>query len=327
MMTPRHRAALIGCGDISAVHLAGILACGSELVALCDTDPARLAAAAPALTAIERVSDHRALLGRDDVDVVHVVTPHDQHVPVALDFIGQRTPVLIEKPLAASLAEAERLVAATASAGARVGVTYQNRYNATSRAAKELITSGRFGRVTQALGRVLWHRTADYYRARPWRGTWDGSGGGVLINQAIHTIDLVQWLVGDVVDATGMWGTYGLADTIEVEDTATVAMTHASGVRSVLLATNLNPTNDPPMIEIALEGGTLRLGHELVITAADGTTETITESRTATGARSYWGASHGDLIADFHRDLTGEFWINPAEAYKSLWILKQVLGR
>ncbi|MFX4271286.1 Gfo/Idh/MocA family protein [Propionibacteriaceae bacterium Y1685] len=325
-MTGR-RTALIGCGDISRLHIPGIAGCGSELVALCDTDPDRLAAAAPELTETERVTDHRALLGRDDIDVVHIATPHDQHVPMALDFIGQGIPVLTEKPLAASLAEAERLVAATASSGVRVGVSYQNRYKSTSRAAKDLIDSGRFGKVTGAMARVLWHRTREYYNDRPWRGTWQGSGGGVLINQAIHTIDMLQWLVGDVSEATGTWGTYGLADTIEVEDTATIAMTHASGVRSLMLATNLNVSNDPVTVEVALEGGSLHLGKDLVITDADGTTETMREEVTASGTRAYWGASHGDLIADFHSELTGEFWINPAEAYKSLWILKQVLGR
>jgi len=79
---------------------------------------------------------------------------------------------------------------------------------------------------------VFWHRTAQYYRDRPWRGTWIGGGGGLLMNQAIHTLDLLQWLVGDVESVAGSVSTRSLADVIEVEDTAEITLNHASGVRS-----------------------------------------------------------------------------------------------
>lgn len=321
------RTAVIGCGDISRLHFKGLAENGAELVAVCDTNPDALAAAVPDLD-VRRVTDHRELLDAG-LDVVHVSTPHNQHVPVAVDFLEAGIPVLTEKPIAASLAEGQRLVETAARTGTKVAVCFQNRYNVQSRAAKEIITSGRFGGVVRGSAAMMWQRTPEYYRAKPWRGTKEGSGGGLLINQAIHTIDMLQWLIGEVTEVGGQAGTYGLADVIEVEDTATVVMTHgAGGPRSVLSASNLHATNNPVVVNVQLEGALLTMGEDLLITLPDGSTEVVEGTPRATGERAYWGNSHGLLIKDFHDTLDdpNPFWIDAAEGYKSLWILKQVLG-
>lgn len=321
------RTAVVGCGDISRLHFKGLADNGADLVAVCDTDAGALAAAVPDLD-VQRVTDHRELLDAG-IEVVHVSTPHNQHVPVAVDFLEAGIPVLTEKPIAASLAEGQRLIDTAARTGTKVGVCFQNRYNAQAQAAKEIVASGKYGSVLRGDGSVLWQRTPEYYRAKPWRGTKEGSGGGLLINQAIHTIDMLQWLIGDVTAVTGHAGTYGLADVIEVEDTATVVMTHGEGgPRSVLTASNLHATNAPVVVNLQLEGAQLTMGQDLTVTLPDGTTEVAEGAPRATGARSYWGNSHGQLIKDFHDTLDDPtpFWIDAAEGYKSLWILKQVLG-
>jgi len=322
------RTAVIGCGDISRLHFKGLTENEADLVAVCDTDPGALAAAVPDRTDVKRVSDHRELLDAG-IEVVHVSTPHNQHVPVAVDFLEAGIPVLTEKPIAASLAEGQRLVDTAARTGTKVGVCFQNRYNAQAQAAKKIISSGTYGPVVRGSGSVLWQRTPEYYRAKPWRGSKEGSGGGLLINQAIHTLDMLQWLIGDVTEVGGHAGTYGLADVIEVEDTATVVMTHGEGgPRSVLTASNLHATNNPVVVSIQLEGALLTMAQDLTVTLPDGTSETVEGAPRATGARSYWGNSHGLLIKDFHDHLEdpAPFWIDAAEGYKSLWILKQVLG-
>ena len=113
----------------------------------------------------------------------------------------------------------------------------------------------------------MWHRDADYYRSRPWRGTWAGGGGGLMMNQAIHTVDLLQWLVGDVVVARrqrldpGSW-----AETIEVEDTAEFVAEHANGARSVFYATLANAVNAPVTLDIVTEKATLSLRGDLTVT-------------------------------------------------------------
>jgi len=217
-------------------------------------------------------------------------------------------------------------VAAAERGRAKIAVCFQNRYNTTAAAMHQRLSTGELGRVLGAAATVCWHRTADYYRARPWRGTWAGSGGGLLMNQAIHTIDLLQWLLGDVTAVAGHASTRALADVIEVEDTAELALVHAGGARSVFYGTLAHAANAPVTIEVIAEQATLRLGSDLRISHADGRVEVIAERRTATGEHSYWGVSHDLLIRDFYARIgeTAPFWISPREALKSLRIVKDV---
>ncbi|WP_433872645.1 Gfo/Idh/MocA family protein [Saccharopolyspora sp. CA-218241] len=321
-------AAVIGCGDVSTVHLEAIEAVGSELVAVCDTDPEVLAAAVERC-GVPGFADHRALLAQVRPDVAHICTPHHQHVPVALDLLDAGVHVLVEKPLAHTLAAAERLVAAAERNPARIGVCFQNRYNATAQAARELLDSGELGAVLGATATVLWTRTPDYYLAKPWRGRWATAGGGLLINQAIHTLDLVQWLVGDVVDVRGRAATRLHGDVIEVEDTAELLLTHDGGARSVVFGSLANVVHAPVTIDITAERGSLSLRGDLTTTHADGRVETVRERRAPSNGRAYWGASHEALIRDFHARLGEDepFWISPREAMKSLRVLTDVYAQ
>ncbi len=322
-------AALIGCGDVSAVHLEAIAALdGIELVAVCDTDPDRLAAAAGAL-AVPGFADHRQLLDRIRPDVVHICTPHDQHVQVAIDCLERGVHVITEKPLADTVKDGQLLIEAAERNPAKIAVCFQNRYNAGVAAMHRLLTSGEIGEVTGAAATVMWHRTAEYYRDRPWRGRWSTSGGGLLMNQAIHTVDLVQWLVGPVTRVRGHAATHLLKDVIEVEDTAEMVLQHANGARSVFYATVANTVNAPVTLDITTERATLSLRGDLTVSYSDGRVEVVPERRAASGGRSYWGVSHELLIRDFY-DRLGDpepFWISPAEAAKSLAIVKDVYAQ
>ena len=206
---------------------------------------------------------------------------------------------------------------------------FQNRYNLPVLAMRAAIESGDIGDIVAAHATVFWHRTAQYYRDRPWRGTWIGGGGGLLMNQAIHTLDLLQWLVGDVESVAGSVSTRSLADVIEVEDTAEITLNHASGVRSLFYATLANGVNSPVTIDIVTERATLQLRGDLTITHANGSVETVAESPARLGERSYWGISHQVLIRDFYDHLGdgAPFWINPREAFKSLRIIKDVYAQ
>ncbi|WP_307834571.1 Gfo/Idh/MocA family protein [Paractinoplanes lichenicola] len=291
------------------VHLAAIEKLGAPLVGVCDSR-----------------GDYRALLDEVRPDVVHICTPHDQHVPVALAALERGVHVLLEKPVANTIEQADLLVAAAKDHPAlKVGVCLQNRYNLTSQAVHELLTSGEMGRVRGASASVLWHRDAAYYAARPWRGVRERSGGGVLINQAIHTLDLVQWLLGEVTAVRGHAGQYGGASG-DVEDTAHLVLDHAGGARSVFFATTTNAVDSPVTIEITAERGTLLIRGDLTVAYADGRVETIAELAPEGGGRAYWGASHELLIADFYRSLNdpGPFWIGLEEALKSQHLLDEI---
>ena len=320
------RAAVIGCGDVSTVHFEAVAKLdGAELVGVCDPHPGRLAAAAE-FYGVPGFADHQSLLDAVRPEVVHICTPHNQHASIAVDCLERGVNVIVEKPLAHTVAEGRRLVDAASRGNAKIAICFQNRYNATSQAMHSLLASGELGAVMGAAASVMWQRSADYYLSRPWRGSWEGGGGGLLMNQAIHTVDLLQWLVGDVVEVRGNAATRFLGGTIEVEDTAEFIAEHAGGARSVFYATLGHAYNAPVTLEVVTEKAVLSLRGDLTVTYEDGRVDVIPERRSDTGGRSYWGVSHELLINDFYGRLDDAepFWISPAEAEKSLRIIKDV---
>ncbi|MFI2566469.1 Gfo/Idh/MocA family protein [Paenarthrobacter sp. NPDC018779] len=322
-------AAVIGCGDVSSVHLAALATMAdAELVAVCDTNPERLEAAAAA-HGVPGYASHLDLLEKVRPDVVHICTPHHLHASIAADCLEAGVGVIVEKPLAHTLEEGRRLIEVAERSTAKIAVCFQNRYNATSQAMRELLDGGTLGQVLGASATVMWHRTGDYYRDRPWRGTWAGGGGGLMMNQAIHTVDLLQWLVGDVAKVEGHASTRALAGVIEVEDTTEFVAEHENGARSVFFATLANAVNAPVTLDIVTENATLSLRGELTVTYADGRVDVIPERTLESGGRAYWGVSHELLIRDFYAKLhhPEPFWISPAEAAKSLRIVKDVYAQ
>jgi UDP-N-acetyl-2-amino-2-deoxyglucuronate dehydrogenase len=320
------RAAVIGCGDVSVVHFDALESLlGVLLVGVCDTDPKRLATAVTTRE-VPGYGDHLTLLEEVRPDVVHICTPHNQHAAVAADCLERGVHVILEKPLAHTLDEGRRLVEVAERGSAKIAVCLQNRYNAGAQAMRRLLSSGELGKVLGCAATVLWHRSADYYLSRPWRGTWHGSGGGLLMNQAIHTVDLLQWLVGEVTAASGQVATRVLGDVIEVEDTAEFVLEYRCGARSVFYATLANVINAPVTLDIVTERATLHLRGDLEVNYSDGRIDRVPERRTATGGRAYWGASHELLIKDFYNRLDEDapFWISPREAEKSLRIVKSI---
>lgn len=319
-------AAIIGCGDVSTIHTEALATMDdASIIAVCDTDEQRLAVAADK-HGVPGFTDHLTLLQTSRPDVVHICTPHNQHASPAIDFLERGVNVIVEKPLAHNESEGQRLIHVAEQSTAKIAVCFQNRYNTTTQTMHTLLSSGELGAVLGASATVLWHRTASYYQDRPWRGTWAGGGGGLLMNQAIHTVDLLQWLLGDVTSVSGHAATRFLGDTIEVEDTAEFVADHAGGVRSVFYATLANAVNAPVSIDVVTEKATLSLRGELTVSHADGRMDVIAERQAPSGGRAYWGVSHELLIRDFYAQLDRPepFWISPREAAKSLRIVQDV---
>ncbi len=319
-------AAVVGIGDISALHLDALRANPAiELVGVCDLHPERAEAAGRAFS-VPFFTDHRELLRAVAPQVVHITTPHDQHVPVALDALDAGAHVLTEKPIGQSVAAGRRLVERCAASDRKVGVVFQNRYNPTAVAIREVLTSGALGPIAGARAAVWWFRPSTYYTAAPWRSRWDTAGGGVLINQAIHTLDLLVWFLGVPAAVKGVAATLALPGVIEVEDTATIVIDHDSGVRSTLFATNGHHTNADVELEVTGRDGSVRLvGGEAWLTDGSGTRRIATDAQ-AGGERSYWGKGHALLIDDFHARLDDPepFWIGPADGLVPLQVLREV---
>ncbi len=329
MSADRLRVAVVGCGDIAQVHLDAILADGDvDAVGVADVDADRCAAAAQRAEC-PAFRDLTALLDAVAPDVVHVCTPHHLHAAMAQECLARNVSVLLEKPIAHTLADGERLAIAAEDSAAVLGVCFQNRYNDTSRALRDLLDRGSLGAVSGGRASVSWFRDAAYYRRREWRGRWATAGGGVLMNQAIHTLDLLQWYLGPVTDVRGVAATLALCGVIEVEDTAAVRLRHRTPtgeITSVFHATNGDVENAPVTVEIMTEHARVRLETNLTVTHNDGQVEILRPSTPVTGEKAYWGASHGLLIEDFYRHVRAgkPFWIDAAAGLETLRIIDAV---
>ena len=207
------RAAIIGLGVIGKVHYNVLKSMGEEIVALCDINPEKLGEYEGA----KKYLNYKIMLDSEKIDVVHVCTPHYLHAEMVIYALNKGINVLCEKPLCISSEEIEAVLEAEKNSSAQLGVCFQNRYNETSRFAKGCLEDKK---INYAFGIVRWHRDKAYYDSAEWRGKKATEGGGVLINQAIHTLDLLEWIAGGAKTACGETFQLKLKDVIEVEDTA-----------------------------------------------------------------------------------------------------------
>ncbi|MDD0856810.1 Gfo/Idh/MocA family oxidoreductase [Arthrobacter alpinus] len=192
----RLRVGIVGCGNISRNHIEAFSAIdNTEVVAVCDVDLARAQSTAKAWNIGTAVDSVAALLALG-LDIVSVCTPHPTHETVVVEAAAAGVHVLCEKPISVDVASAERMVAACEAAGVKFGVLFQRRFWPAARQLRDAIDDGTLGVPILGQVSVLLHREAEYYSADAWRGTWETDGGGVLMTQAIHYIDLLQWYMG-----------------------------------------------------------------------------------------------------------------------------------
>ena len=280
--------AVVGLGVIGRAH-ARILRERGELYAVCDVDPARLTAYADLLCE----TDYLRLMDELHPEAVHICTPHYLHAPMVIAALERNIHVLCEKPLCIHSEEIDEILAAEAASKAMLGVCFQNRYNPANRYVKELLAERT---VKAGTASVVWRRSASYYAADAWRGKWATEGGGVLINQAIHTLDLLQWFLGMPEELSATVSNLSHKDSIEVEDTASVF--GSGGAEFSLFATTASHADFPVEINLATEEGSIRiLPHEVTV---DGETRTFPHEAMLYGKPCY-GAGHALLIEDFYR--------------------------
>ncbi|ASA21419.1 Gfo/Idh/MocA family protein [Paenibacillus donghaensis] len=320
-------AAIIGCGAIYPLHARAIAAMqGVQLLAVVDSNPAAAAEAAREFGG-QPLTDYRELLNRTDIDVVHLCTPHSQHAEMAVALLQAGKHVLTEKPLAVDLPSARRMVEAAERSRGQLGVVFQNRYNETSRHIKQTIDSGILGPLVCMKGTVTWHRSESYYTDSSWRGRWATEGGGLLINQAIHTLDLLQWFGGEIASVKGSVTTDVLDGVIEVEDTAHACIRFSNNARGLFYGSNAYLVNTPVELELVFEQGTLTQRRDSLYLWKEGRETLLNEPFAITeGAKSYWGTGHKMLIQDFYEHVsTGRsFWLDGREGLKALELITQI---
>lgn len=294
------RVGVIGCGLISGVHIHALEAADhAVLAAVCDIDRKKMEKAA-AEHGVKGYLDYHELIARPDIDAVHICVPHYLHAPISIAALRAGKHVLCEKPMGTSLREAQAMAQAAKDSGKTLSVCFQNRYNGATRRMKEIIDGGEMGKVMGGSAFVCWDRGGAYYADSPWRGKWATEGGSVLINQAIHTLDLMKWLSGGFELKSATMTAKRLAREIETEDTCDMLLENASGARFLFYCSNCAADNMPVQLHLLLEKGQLHMtGEQLTVLGPTGAAFEDFATDTKIG-KNYWGNSHIHLIADFY---------------------------
>ena len=258
--------ALIGCGRIATNHIKAAVTNRLHIVAVCDVLPEAMEAllAKHGLEkdeAIQRYTDYKQMLAEHpELQLISIATESGIHAQIALDCIDAGVNVIIEKPMAMNMADAEEIIRRSEAKGVKVSACHQNRFNIAVQETRRALEAGRFGKLSHGSVHVRWNRNRGYYGQAPWRGTW-AQDGGCLMNQCIHGIDLLRWMMGDEVDEV-----YGVTkqqfhDYLECEDIGMAVVKFKNGaVGTIEGTTNVYPKNLEEALYLFGETGTVKLG-------------------------------------------------------------------
>ena len=304
---------VIGAGVIGRVHCRALtdLAATAELAVVADTDPDKAAALAADFGVADYTDDVAGLLDRPDIDAVTICTPSGLHAGLAVAALDAGKHVVIEKPIDISLEAADRIIDAETRSGKKVTVISQHRFDRSTEKVLDSVRAGNLGTITSAIASHAWWRGQSYYDSGDWRGTWALDGGGAIMNQTVHTINLLVTIVGTPVEVFAH--TARLAhERIEVEDTAAAVVKFASGALGIIHGT----TAAYPGLEASLRifgskgsavisNDELTFFHENVgpapeIKLSEGTgTNQVTEDFTLDSRDAAFGDAHQRQLADF----------------------------
>ena len=303
------RVGIIGCGRISVMHLvpANYLD-EAELVCCCDIKEDRANAAAERF-GIKAYTDYNEMMEKENLDAVHICLPHYLHTKVACDAFRHGVNVISEKPMDVDYKSAENAVKVAKECGKLYGVIFQCRYNNAPRLVRERILSGKLGKVISARSTLTWTRSDDYYSKSDWKGTWDKEGGGVIIDQAIHSMDLVNWMIGDEVESISVGMENRGHKKVFVEDSAEGLIKYKGGAVYGFWCMNNYGCDEPIEIRLLCENGKVTLTYDdAYITYNDGTKEEIHPDPVKHdygGGKDYWGSMHIVQIKQFYRACLG----------------------
>ncbi len=302
---------IIGCGCIAPTHIRAFQCIPDvEVVWACDLQAERAKELSEQFDIRQITTDYHEVINDADLDCVTVCTDHGSHAGIVVDALSAGRHVLCEKALASTRAGLDAIATAQKHhADLICAGVFQHRFDAVSRYLKRLIDKGVFGEILTASLEMRCLRTADYYDRDAWRGTWAGEGGSVLINQAIHYIDILAWIMGGVASVSGAFANITHKGNIETEDTASAALRFKSGVLGSMTATSGSHSAWEASFAMSGTVGYLELCNnnpirvdfedneksELIITELAAANE---EPEMVLG-KSYYGCGHRGLIADF----------------------------
>lgn len=302
------RYALIGCGRISTNHIQAAVNNNFEIVGVCDIIPEHMeeVLAKNSLEkeeSIRRFTDYRELIEQTSPQLISIATQSGLHAQIALYCIEQGINVIIEKPMAMSIQDADKIIEAAEEKGVKVCACHQNRFNIAVQKCRQALEQGRFGRLSHGAVHVRWNRNRDYYNQALWRGTW-AQDGGALMNQCIHGIDLLRWMMGDEIEEV-----YGVTRQqfhtyLEAEDIGMAVVKFKNGaVATVEGTTNVYPNNLEETLYIFGEKGTVKLGGKStnnidIWEFADEGESDISNKGLEEATLNVYGNGHTSLFAD-----------------------------
>ena len=256
---------LIGCGRIATNHVKAVLNNNLEFVAACDIEESQInnlltKHGLDKDTAIKHYIDYKKMIEQNKLDLVAIATESGNHAEIALYCIDHGINCIIEKPIAMSIQEADQIIRHAEEKGVKVSACHQNRFNIAVQEMRKAVEAGRFGKLSHGSVHVRWNRNVDYYTQAPWRGKW-ASDGGALMNQCIHGIDLLRWMMGDEVEEVYGQTRQQFHDYLEAEDVGMAVIKFKNGaVATIEGTTNVYPRNLEETLYLFGENGTVKLG-------------------------------------------------------------------
>lgn len=260
--------ALIGCGRISPNHLEAAINNKLEIVGLCDLVPEHIKILLQKLE-MEKENfpeyvDYHQMLQEQKPELVAIATESGEHAKIALDCLEAGCHVIIEKPIALSLEDADKIIAKAKEKDLVVCANHQNRFNKSIQKIREAVESGDFGKMLYGTAHIRWNRGPEYYKQAPWRGTW-AQDGGALMNQCIHNIDLLRWMLGDEITEVFAYTDNLNHDFIEAEDLGLAIIKFKNGSYGMIEGTtNIYPKNLEETLYLFGEKGTVKAGGQSV---------------------------------------------------------------
>ncbi|MDN4072002.1 Gfo/Idh/MocA family protein [Fictibacillus terranigra] len=271
--------AIVGCGHIAKKHAEAIdRAEGAVLAAVCDMIPENMDFYKETYNA-KTYTDYAELLADKDIDVINICTPSGFHATLAVQGAEAKKHIVVEKPIALLMDDTNAIIDACERNDVKLAVVHPNRFRPAMKKLKEVVESGKLGKISHINATVRWNRNQAYYDQAPWRGT-KGLDGGVLMNQAIHNLDLMLWMMGDVNEVFSMSATR-IRD-IEAEDVCTGLVKFTSGALGVVeTATTIYPKNFEESLSIFGEKGTIKVGGPTAVNVEHWNVEGTSEEETA----------------------------------------------
>jgi UDP-N-acetyl-2-amino-2-deoxyglucuronate dehydrogenase len=258
--------ALIGCGRIAVNHIKAALNNKLQIVAVCDVIEEKMEALLAKYnlqneTSIKRYTDYKQMLAENvDIELISIATESGLHAEIALYCIEHNKNVIIEKPMAMSIADADKIIEASEKHGVKVSACHQNRFNVAVQKMRKALEAGRFGKISHGSIHVRWNRDKNYYDQAPWRGTW-AQDGGALMNQCIHGIDLLRWMMGGEIDEVYGKTKQQFHHYLEAEDLGMAVVSFKNGaVATIEGTTNVYPKNLEETLYLFGETGTVKIG-------------------------------------------------------------------